>query len=59
MNRLIQRNFSSTARLLSGVQKNVITPAKEDATYPKPGQTVRVHYTGMSTDIDTVQRDTH
>ena len=47
MNRLIQRNFSSTARLLR-VEKNIITPAKENAGMPKPGEIVRVHYTGKS-----------
>ena len=45
MNRLIQRNFSATARLLR-VEKNIITPAKENAGMPKPGEIVRVHYTG-------------
>ena len=45
MNRLIQRKFSSTARLLR-VEKNIITPAKENAGMPKPGEIVRVHYTG-------------
>ena len=51
MNRLIQRNFSSTARLLKGVQKNIITPAKENAGMPKPGEIVRVHYTGNTTAV--------
>ena len=48
MNRLIQRNFSATARLLR-VEKNIITPAKENAGMPKPGEIVRVHYTGNFT----------
>ena len=47
MNRLIQRNFSSTAHLLKGVQKNIIKPAPENAGMPKPGEIVRVHYTGI------------
>ena len=50
MNRLIQRNFSATARLLR-VEKNIITPAKENAGMPKPGEIVRVHYTGNFKDV--------
>jgi len=50
MNRLIQRNFSATARLLR-VEKNIITHAKENAGMPKPGEIVRVHYTGNFSEI--------
>ena len=55
MNRLIQRNFSSTARLLR-VEKNIITPAKENAGMPKPGEIVRVHYTGNSRTVKSARK---